>query len=314
MGALLSPDGRYVAFSSWATDLTPAGTEAFEQSLFLFDRTAGTSRLVDVSLSHEALIFANAEAFSADGRFLAFTSNGQHLVPGQTPGTTNSSQDVFLSDVTTGALTLVSRSAASAQTTGDSESITASLSADRPLYPVLQPGDQPRPRADGLQPRVRRRLPLRPGDRRHQPGEPRAGARRRRPPAPPSSSGGRSARTAATPSSPARGADLAANAIGNTFGGNLYLYDRATGANTLLLTVPQPGKLANAVLSADGRIVAVLGKGAVLPGQTGPTDSFQLFLYDRVARTLTLASRAGGSATTGLAGGASDPALSADGR
>ena len=92
VGALLSPDGRYVAFSSWATDLTPAGTEPFEQSLFLFDRTAGTSRLVDVSLSHETLIFANAEAFSADGRFLAFTSNGQHLVPGQTPGTTNSSR------------------------------------------------------------------------------------------------------------------------------------------------------------------------------------------------------------------------------
>src|SRR6185369_1253807 len=89
-------------------------------------------------------------------------------------------------------------------------------------------------------------------------------------------------------------ADLAANATGNTFGGNLYLWDRATGASTLLLSVPQPGTLDNAVLSADGRVIAVLGKGSLLPGQAGPTNQPQLFLFDRIAKTLTLASRAGG--------------------
>src|SRR5436305_923658 len=108
--------------------------------------------------------------------------------------------------------------------------------------------------------------------------------------------------------------DLAANATGNTFGGNLYLWDRTTGQSTLLLSVPQPGTLDNAILSADGRVIAVLGKGSLLSGQAGPTDQPQLFLYDRLARTLTLASRAGRSATRGVDGGASDPVLSADGR
>ncbi|HEY2289495.1 MAG TPA: hypothetical protein VGM86_02220, partial [Thermoanaerobaculia bacterium] len=314
VGALVSGDGRHVAFVSLATNLTPDPVPGLlDSNLFLFDRVAGTTQLVSRSVTGLTYGFSNPDAFTPDGRFLAFTSNSPHLVPGQTPGTPHVTTDVFLYDRQAGSLTLVSRSAAGAQTTGDGESKQACLSADGRYVLFSSEATDLVPGQTGsirvfpdvfLYDRITGATTL--------------------------VSHTRAAKTEvsgwasyATPALSADGryavftsprADLAANATGNTFGGNLYLWDRTTGASTLLLSVPQPGRLDNAILSADGRVIAVLGKGSLLPGQAGPTDQPQLFLYDRIAKTLTLASRAGGSATTGVGGGASDPALSVDGR
>jgi Tol biopolymer transport system component len=315
VGALLSGDGRYVAFVSLATNLTPEALPGIQNSnLFLFDRVAGTTTLVSRSLTGEGYVFAGPDAITPDGRFLAFTSNGLHLVPNQTPGTPHVTTDVFLYDRETGSLTLVSHSTAGPQTTGNDQSRQACLSADgRYVLFSSEAGDLvpgqtgPAVRVDPdvfLYDRVTGVTTLVSHTR----------------------ASGTEASGKALYASPALSADgryavftsprgdLAADATGNLFGGNIYLWDRATGASTLLLSVPTPGSLDNATLSADGRVIAVLGKGSLLPGQSGPTNQPQLFLYDRIAKTLTLASRAGGSATTGVDGGASDPALSADGR
>ena len=314
VAALLSGDGRYVAFVSLATNLTSEALPAIQNSnLFLFDRVAGTTTLVSRSLTGESYVFAIPTAFTPDGRFLAFTSNGLHLVPNQAPGTPNVTTDVFLYDRQAGSLTLVSRSTAGAQTTGDGQSEQACLSTDGRYVLFSSEATDLVPGQTGsirvfpdvfLYDRVTGATTLVSHTR-----------------AAKTEASGRA--SYATPALSADGRyavftsprpDLAANATGNTFGGNLYLWDRTTGQSTLLLSVPQPGTLDNAILSADGRVIAVLGKGSLLSGQAGPTDQPQLFLYDRLARTLTLASRAGGSATTGVDGGASDPALSADGR
>lgn len=61
---------------------------------------------------------------SADGRFVAFTSRATNLVPNDTNGT----QDVFLKDRQTGAVTLVSKSTAGVQ--ANSTSVCPVISAD----------------------------------------------------------------------------------------------------------------------------------------------------------------------------------------
>ncbi len=82
----LSRDGRYVAFQSWARDLVdpplPAPNGA---QLFLWDRTIDSTRLV----SHAALDPTEISdgrnsrpAISADGGYLAWTSDSTNLVEG----------------------------------------------------------------------------------------------------------------------------------------------------------------------------------------------------------------------------------------
>ena len=84
--AVLSRDGRYVAFQSWARDLVdpplPAPNGA---QLFLWDRTIDSTRLV----SHAALDPTEISdgrnsrpAISADGGYLAWTSDSTNLVEG----------------------------------------------------------------------------------------------------------------------------------------------------------------------------------------------------------------------------------------
>lgn len=315
VGALLSADGRYVAFISLATDLTPDPVPGvLDTNLFLFDRIAGTTRLVSRSVTGLTYGFSIPDALTPDGRFLAFTSDSLHLVPNQTPGTPHSTTDVFMYDREADSLTLVSRSTAGPQTTGNDQSRQACLSADGRYVLFSSEATDLVPGQTGPQVRVDPDVFL--YDRvtgttslvSHTRASSMEASGKALYAIPALSADGRYA----VFTSPR--ADLAANATGNTFGGNLYLYDRTTGASTLLLSVPQPGSLDNATLSADGRVIAVLGKGSLLPGQSGPTNQPQLFLYDRIAKTLILASRAGGSATTGVDGGASDPALSADGR
>jgi len=65
---------------------------------------------------------------SADGRYVVFVSSAVNLVARQTDA--NGNNDVFLYDRVTGTTTLVSRTAASATTTGNSQSFSPVISAD----------------------------------------------------------------------------------------------------------------------------------------------------------------------------------------
>ena len=93
--AAISPDARYVAFASYATNLVPGDTNGF-CDIFLRDRwiPVSTERMnVDWrggQASHES----HAPSISADNRFVLFHSWASNFVPGDT----NLVWDVYLRD------------------------------------------------------------------------------------------------------------------------------------------------------------------------------------------------------------------------
>ena len=106
----ISADGRFVAFSSIASDLVPNDTNG-AADIFVRDLIAGTTTLASVDSSGTASGNGGSShpRISADGRFVAFDSTASDLVANDTNGTT----DVFVRDLMTGTTTLVSRSSAS---------------------------------------------------------------------------------------------------------------------------------------------------------------------------------------------------------
>lgn len=94
-------DGRYVVFSSSATDLVPGVSGA---RVYRRDRATGTTALVSAT---SAGANANGGAFwgypSADGRYVAFQSSANNLVAGRV-----GSNDIFRKDMVTGNVVLVS--------------------------------------------------------------------------------------------------------------------------------------------------------------------------------------------------------------
>lgn len=116
-----SPDGRYVLFASFATDLAPMGRDCKPpnvcQGLFLRDRVAGTTSLVVATsypgtgpLPHTQTADLEAAqgqvscclvvpgSMTPDGRYVAFTSTDKTLVGDKT----NQFPDVFVIDRVTG--------------------------------------------------------------------------------------------------------------------------------------------------------------------------------------------------------------------
>jgi Tol biopolymer transport system component len=93
----ISTDGRFVAFTSDASNLVAGGSSG--RQAFVHDRVTGATELVSVS-SDGTLGngFATPGAISGDGRFVAFGTSGNNLVPGDT----NGAIDVFVHDRVTG--------------------------------------------------------------------------------------------------------------------------------------------------------------------------------------------------------------------
>jgi Tol biopolymer transport system component len=102
--AVISGDGRFVAFWSAATNLVPGDTNGC-YDIFVHDRLSGSTERVSVSSSGTQ---ANVESWepqiTQDGRFVAFHSSADNLVAGDTNGTT----DVFLRDLQAGTTVRVS--------------------------------------------------------------------------------------------------------------------------------------------------------------------------------------------------------------
>jgi Tol biopolymer transport system component len=90
----LSADGRYVTFSSDATNLVAGDTNGLED-VFVHDRLTGqTRRVTDNSLAtipRSAIFGTSAPELSGDGRYVAFQSMSPDLVAGDT----NGNMDVF---------------------------------------------------------------------------------------------------------------------------------------------------------------------------------------------------------------------------
>lgn len=100
----ISGNGRYVAFSSEASNLV-AGDTNHQPDVFVRDLRTGVTRLVSVGLHGAKANGDNAApAISASGRYIAFLSDASNLVTGDTNGTA----DVFVRDMSAGTTKRVS--------------------------------------------------------------------------------------------------------------------------------------------------------------------------------------------------------------
>jgi Tol biopolymer transport system component len=121
----LNANGRYLAFFSAADNLIPADTNGY-RDVFVRDLMTGTN--IPVSLNTNGVAgdgISTDPAISADGRYVAFTSSADDLVPNDT----NNAQDVFVRDLQTGTTTLVSVSTDGVHP-GNGDSYSPSISAD----------------------------------------------------------------------------------------------------------------------------------------------------------------------------------------
>ena len=80
-----SADGRFVAFASYASNLVPRDTNG-TSDIFVRDRVAGATRRVSVSdAGAQANDFSFDPDISADGRYVAFSSDATNLLDRRGP-------------------------------------------------------------------------------------------------------------------------------------------------------------------------------------------------------------------------------------
>ena len=104
--AAVSGSGRYVAFVSYAANLVDGDTNSLPD-VFVRDRSDGRTLRVNVSNSGEQVQVLETDqepTFSADGRYVAFKSRADNLVPDDT----NEVGDIFRYDLQQGTISLVS--------------------------------------------------------------------------------------------------------------------------------------------------------------------------------------------------------------
>ena len=128
-GISLSADGRYIAWTTYSNNLDPADTDGSVSDVYVRDLQTNTTTLVD-----RATGAAGAKAdtgsrnpeLSADGRYVAFDSNGTNLSPDDTDTTT----DTYIRDLQTNTTVLVSRAAGASGAKGNGTSSVPSISGD----------------------------------------------------------------------------------------------------------------------------------------------------------------------------------------
>ncbi|MBZ0111510.1 MAG: hypothetical protein K8J08_03540 [Thermoanaerobaculia bacterium] len=124
----VSADGRWIAFSSVASNLVSGDTNGMSD-VFLHDRVNGTTSRVSVdSLGIEGNGASEYPSVSGDGQFVAFQSVASNLVVDDTNGVS----DVFVYEVLTGSTASASLEALGGQPS-DGFSGDASLGADGQL-------------------------------------------------------------------------------------------------------------------------------------------------------------------------------------
>jgi Tol biopolymer transport system component len=119
----ISDDGRFIAFSSGATNLVPDDTNGLED-VFVYDRQQGTTQLISQGIDGPSNGVSSLPKISGDGRYVVFQSNATNLVAD--PG--NAVSDIYLFDRTTGATVRLSVAADGSPANG--QSITPNISAD----------------------------------------------------------------------------------------------------------------------------------------------------------------------------------------
>jgi flagellin-like hook-associated protein FlgL len=107
-----SPDGRYLAFSSVATNLVSGDTNGVDDA-FIKDLETGAITRISTDSSGAQAVGGNTYnvRFSSDGQFVVFESGATNLVAGDT----NNQTDIFVKNLATGAVTRVSTNASGGQ-------------------------------------------------------------------------------------------------------------------------------------------------------------------------------------------------------
>lgn len=137
----LSADARFVAFSSFASNLAPGDTNA-SWDVFIRDLQAGTTERVSIATSGEQGNHDSAAPYiSPDARFVSFQSLASNLVASDT----NGQNDVFVRDRLAGTTERVSVSSAGEQGNGSSSASSVTGDGQRIVFHSsasnLVPGD-----------------------------------------------------------------------------------------------------------------------------------------------------------------------------
>ena len=138
---MISADGRYVVFESWAADLVANDTNGWND-VFVRDRVTGQTLCVSVDAAGvPGDNGSGSPSISADGRFVAFESSATNLVAGDTNGT----DDVFVRDLVAGTTVRASVDSAGVQGNQFSREATISGNGSRVAFSSfasnLVPGD-----------------------------------------------------------------------------------------------------------------------------------------------------------------------------
>jgi len=118
----ISANGRFVAFTSWASNLVAGDENGHYEDVFVRDRKRGVTTRVREN-NRSGFLYSGIPSISDNGRFVAFESPAPDLVKGDR----NGHVDVFLHDRKRGRTTLLSVSSEGKQ--GNSESSFPAISA-----------------------------------------------------------------------------------------------------------------------------------------------------------------------------------------
>jgi hypothetical protein len=117
-GAVVSPDGRFVVFSSGANNLVPENDRQFYMNVYLRDRASNTTTLASVSVNGTS--GGNGDSLyaqvSTNGRYVLFESRTGNLVP----GFTNWMGDIYVRDLQLGTTAVASVATNGGQANGRS--------------------------------------------------------------------------------------------------------------------------------------------------------------------------------------------------
>jgi Tol biopolymer transport system component len=103
--AAMTPDGRFVAFVSAATNLVPDDTNGIAD-IFVRDTRNNTTTLVSVGALGTALASSEGPDLTPDGRYVVFYSTATNLIAGVT-----NTQDIYVRDLKDGVTTWASSGA-----------------------------------------------------------------------------------------------------------------------------------------------------------------------------------------------------------
>ena len=277
----VSANGRYVAFASFATDLVDGDTNSMSD-VFVRDMQAGTTALVSSAGSPADGTsglggLSGAREISDDGRYVAFTSFATNLAA----GTNNGRQQIYVRDMTTGAVVRASVDAATGAA-GDRTSQTPAISGNGQVVAFRSESTNFSPLStSGVTPEIFARDLVSGTTTLESPGAATTG------------------RSATTPALSFDGRYMAFESTGvldprDLDNGTLdvYLRDRVVGTTVLasLSNNPIPGATsASPSISGDGRWVGFqsLDDKLVVGDANG---LFDVFLYDRTTETIKLVS------------------------